>query len=176
MITLVTGGSKCGKSHYAEAVLENFTGKKIYLATMQPYGDEAHAAIERHRKMRNGKGFETVEKYTGIDGVNIDSSCAVLLECMGNLLANEMFKGNDILDPADKIISDIHRLSKKAAQLVIVTNNVACDGIDYAEGTAAYIRALGRINGGIAEFADNVIECVYGIPVVLKGALPCLDR
>ena len=46
----------------------------------------------------------------------------------------------------------------------------------YEDGTAAYIEEIGRINSGIAEFADNVIECVYGIPAVLKGGLACSGR
>lgn len=171
MTTLITGGSKCGKSHLAESLLDGFEGKKIYAATMQPYGDEALAAIERHRMLRGGKGFATVEKYTDIHELELPENSAVLLECMGNLLANEMFRGNDICEPAEKILQGISDISKRAAKLVIVTNQVGGDGIDHAEGTAAYIACLGKINSGIAAFADNVIECVYGIPIVLKGTL-----
>ena len=60
MTTLITGGSKCGKSSFAEKLLNDFTGRKIYIATMQPFGADAFEAIERHRKMRAGKGFETL--------------------------------------------------------------------------------------------------------------------
>ena len=59
------------------------------------------------------------------------------------------------------------------SELVIVTNQVGSDGIAYAEGTAAYIEQLGIINRDIAVLADCVIECVYGIPLALKGELPC---
>ena len=55
MITLVTGGSKCGKSSLAEKITCGFTGRKFYVATMQPYGEDAFRAIEKHRKMRYGK-------------------------------------------------------------------------------------------------------------------------
>ena len=103
MTVLVTGGSKCGKSHFAESLFNDFPGEKIYIATMQPYGEEAFAAIERHRKMRSGKGFETIEKYTDIGGVNVPESCGVLLECMGNLCANEMFCSEKMTYPANKI-------------------------------------------------------------------------
>ena len=66
-MTVVIGGSKCGKSGYAEKILDSFDGKKLYIATMIPYGEEAQKAIKRHRKMRRNKGFETVEKYTDLD-------------------------------------------------------------------------------------------------------------
>ena len=46
MITLVTGGTKCGKSGYAERILERFEGRKYYIATMNPVGDDAEEIIE----------------------------------------------------------------------------------------------------------------------------------
>ena len=42
--------------------------------------------------MRAGKGFETVECYTGLKNVKLPAGCVVLLECMSNLVANEMFE------------------------------------------------------------------------------------
>ena len=173
MTTLITGGSKCGKSRFAERVLSGFDGRKIYLATMQPYGSEARAIIDRHIIQRKGKGFDTIERYTDIGNAPLPGNCAVLLECIGNLCANEMFAGEDIVYPADSITEGLRLLSERVKELVIVSVQVGADGIDYAEGTAAYIREIGRINSGIAAFADNVIECVFGIPVVLKGELPC---
>lgn len=173
MTTLVTGGSKCGKSGYAEKIFDHIHGRKLYAATMRPYGEEAYAAIERHRRMRAGKGFETIEKYTDIHEIPLTDNCAVLLECMGNLCANEMFCGDAVIDPTEKIVNGVYHLSRIAGDIVIVTNQVGGDGADYAEGTAEYIRILGGINRRIAEFADNVIECIYGIPVLLKGVLPC---
>jgi adenosylcobinamide kinase/adenosylcobinamide-phosphate guanylyltransferase len=169
MMILVTGGSKCGKSRYAESQFTQISAPKYYLATMQPYGEEAHAAIDRHRKMRAQKGFQTVEHYTDIDRVNIPENSAILLECVGNLLANEMFRGDEIVDCADKIIAEIMRLNERNELLVIVTNQVGSDGIRYENGTAAYIAALGKINQALAENADRVIECVYGIAVTVKG-------
>jgi adenosylcobinamide kinase/adenosylcobinamide-phosphate guanylyltransferase len=173
MTTLVTGGSKCGKSSLAEKLLDGFRGRKIYIATMQPFGEEALEAIARHRKMRESKGFETIEKYTDIYKVSLPTESAVLLECVGNLCANEMFSGRNICYPADKIVSGIKSLAETAVELVIVTNQVGSDGIDYEEGTAEYIRLIGEVNRRIAELADNVVESVYGVPVVLKGEIKC---
>lgn len=169
MITLVTGGSKCGKSSYAENILENFEGRKIYIATMMPFGDEAHQAIERHRKMREKKRFSTVEKYTSVHEVSGTENCAVLLECIGNLCANEMFSGEKICDPAEKIISGLKALSEKCEKLVIVTNRVGSDGITYPYETQKYIEVIGKVNAAAASMADEVVECVYGIPLKLKG-------
>lgn len=56
---------------------------------------------------------------------------------------------------------------------MIVTNQVGGDGVKYSKETAEYIRIVGEINRRISEFADNVIECVYSIPVLLNGVRPC---
>lgn len=174
MITLVTGGSKCGKSSLAEKILCSGDYDALYyLATMQPFGNDAHEAIERHRKMRSGKGFETIEKYTGIHEAEVSGRCGILLECMGNLCANEMFTAGGIIYPADRIMSSLRILSAVSEHLVIVTNEVGADGISYTPETEMYIKAMSEINSRTAEKADNVIECVYGIPVILKGVLPC---
>ena len=57
--------------------------------------------------------------------------------------------------------------------LVIVTNEVGMDGISYSDGTMQYISAMAELNQKTAQMADTVIECVCGIPLVIKGAMPC---
>lgn len=173
MITLVTGGTKCGKSGYAEKILERFEGQKYYIATMNPVGDDAEEIIARHVEMRCGKNYVTVERLRDIGDTEIPEGSGVLLECVGNLCANEMFVGTEVLDPAKKIVEGIKRLSEKTSELVIVTNEVGSDGNDYSPDTMSYIKQMGIINCRIAEFADNVVECVYGIPIARKGSIIC---
>lgn len=176
MTILITGGAKCGKSHIAEDILNN-AENKYYIATMEPYGEEAQQAIARHCKMREGKGFTTIEQSRNIGEIKLSKGCSVLVECISTLTANEMFS-NEITTASDvinKITSDIKRLSENVGTLVLVTNDVGCDGgVDdmYSPETAEYIKAMGEINRRLAKLADIVIEAVYGIPVVLKGALP----
>lgn len=169
MMTLITGGVKNGKSYYAERILERFHGKKFYIATMIPRGEEAHTVIARHRKNRIGKGFETIEAYTDIDKIILPDGCGVLLECVTNLCANEMFEHDKVQNPVEKIITGFKHLKSSAAEFVIVTNEVSCEGITYDSGTMEYVKNLSEINHRTAELSDNVIECVCGIPLVLKG-------
>ena len=142
---------------------------------MEPYCDEAHEAIERHRKMRSGKGFRTIEKYTDIHEIELPERCAVLLECACNLCANEMFSAGE-KEPVGKMLGGIKRLLERAEVLVVVTNQVGDDGIEYPRETMDYIADMGRFNAALADMADCVIEAVYGIPLVIKGKekLPCI--
>ena len=100
---------------------------------------------------------------------------AVLLECMSNLAANEMFSREQPVDRETviaKILQGIEVLRKQADPLVIVTNNVFEDGIAYDSATIEYIEALGRVNERLAAEADEVVEVVAGIPQWIKPGSP----
>ena len=171
MLTLVTGGSGSGKSAFAEdRVLSFGDAQRIYIATMHPFDEESHKRIERHQKMRAGKGFETVECYTGLKNVKLPAGCVVLLECMSNLTANEIFdpSGAGKARAEEEILAGVSRLAHQARNLVLVTNEIFSDGYRYEEETMEYQRILGNINVRLAEMADCVTEVVYGIPVRIK--------
>ena len=61
MIHLVIGGSGSGKSEFAENLLED-SQRKYYIATMQVYEEEGRKKVARHRRLRAGKGFQTIEQ------------------------------------------------------------------------------------------------------------------
>lgn len=199
MIDLIIGGSGSGKSAYAEEQLKDFDGIKFYIATMQLCDQESREKAERHRLLRQGKGFMTIEQpvdlinaaYTmtskleadriqaGETSVHADLSATgkvirmgALLECMSNLTANEMFRDGHIADAnrvLQKLILDVTCLSMQLQHLVIVSNNVFEDGISYDESTTEYLKALAMINCRLAAMADRVTEVVVGIPIIIKG-------
>ncbi|MDR0917595.1 MAG: bifunctional adenosylcobinamide kinase/adenosylcobinamide-phosphate guanylyltransferase [Oscillospiraceae bacterium] len=169
MRILLTGGSANGKSTYAEARLAELPAPRVYIATMIPYGDGADAKIARHIELRRGKGFESVERYRDVGGTELPRGASVLLECMCNLSANEMFDelGNE-RDVYDKILRDIDALSAKCGDLIVVTNDVGSDDGDYDASTLRYVDLLGRLNIALAATFDEVYELVCGIALRLK--------
>jgi len=171
MIVLVTGGSGCGKSTWAEKLIASLPNeKRVYIATMQVYDEEAVKRVERHRAQRADKGFATIECEKDLASAPVEEVSIVLLEDLVNLMANEMFDGGDV----SRIVPALEELAKKCRHLVMVTNDVFSDGIDYAESTQEYLRQLAKINLQAAELADSVVEVVYSIPVCVKGELPCV--
>lgn len=173
MMILVTGGSGSGKSAFAEDCVVSF-GKtdRIYIATMYPFDEESRKRVQRHRKMRQGKGFETVECYTGLDKIRLPENCTVLLECMSNLVANEMFQEEGAHEnTVEAVLKGVRHIRKQAGNLVIVTNEIFSEAADYQGETELYQEYLGQINQKIAEIADQVVEVVYGIPVYHKNKL-----
>lgn len=208
MITLITGGSGSGKSAYAEKYIcrvsnEKGCKEKYYIATMQVFDDEGQRKIDRHRRLRAGKGFITIEQPRDIKKAVeklqaencLKTGRSALLECMSNLVANEMFPPADVsgiqaaevekeaLDAPEnmkdyetaqisrvskKVLKEVSILSENVAELVIVTNNVFEDGVSYDQSTMNYIKAMGVVNRGLAAMAERVVEVVAGIPVAVK--------
>lgn len=179
MLYVVTGGSGSGKSEYAENLTVSLGGARVYIATMQVYGEEGRQRVARHRRMREGKRFVTVECPVDLDQItektdlySLISGNVILLECMSNLAANEMFSWDGGKKTAelvkDRILEGVKKLLNQCRHLVVVTNEVFSDGNAYDPETTEYIRCLGMINAALAGMADQVIEVVCGIPVPLK--------
>lgn len=176
MIVVVTGGSASGKSAWAEHKLlacgENC--RRFYIATMKPGDAEQQEKIIRHQKLRSQKRFTTIECYTDLAGLRLPppkpgEPLAVLVECMSNLAANEMFDiGGTVPEILSRIMAGINRLQTMADDIVIVTNEVFSDGGRYAEATQHYLKLLGMVNQELGRQARQVIEVVYGIPIRLK--------
>ena len=169
MLILVTGGSGSGKSAFAESVVMGLkTRPNLYIATMYPFDEECHRRIARHRLMRRDKGFATLECYTGLEAVTIPQGSAVLLECVSNLTANEMYDPSGAgEDTVRAVVRGILNLKRQADPLIVVTNEVFSDGITYDDSTMQYLHYLGEINQQLAAHAERVTEVVYGIPVAL---------
>ena len=171
MFLVITGGSGSGKSAYAEqCVLDFGPAERIYIAPMYPFDEECDRRIRRHREMRRQKQFSTLECYTGLKTADIPEDSVVLLECMSNLTANEMYQeGGAGGQTVEEILAGICYLLKRVRHLVVVTNEIFSDGIDYDSETMRYQSYLGQINSEMGRMADQVTEVVYGIPITVKG-------
>ena len=166
MLTLVLGGAASGKSEYAESLVLKTTGPRYYFATMQVWDAECAARVEKHRKMRAAKQFETVECPLHLGNVRLPARGTALLEDLGNLAANELYDPAGAGENAAKAI--LHGLESLAAQcenLIVVSNEVFSGGAD----TGRYLLALAQVNNAFAARADAVVRVVCGIPVYYKG-------
>ncbi len=171
MLYLITGGSGSGKSAYAEAVVQRLGNTpRLYIATMYPFDGECRERIRRHRAMRAEKGFETLECYTGLKDAEVSGYGTVLLECMSNLAANELYQeGGAGRQCVEAVLEGVRRIREQCVHLVIVTNEIFSDGIEYDPETRQYQQDLAVINRELASMADVVVEVVYSIPLVHKG-------
>ncbi|MCM1497690.1 MAG: bifunctional adenosylcobinamide kinase/adenosylcobinamide-phosphate guanylyltransferase [Clostridium sp.] len=196
MLYIVTGGSGSGKSEFAENLAvdwfqrhsvkrklpgyekdadtgkERAAGRLFYIATMSSADAESISRIERHREQRKGKGFTTVECAVGLAQMRAGSGDVLLLEDLSNLLANEMYSSSGSIEhigAEQAILLPILRLEKTVSCVIIVTNEIFSEGMEYDEETCRYLSTLGMLNCRLAQMADGVVELVCGIPVWHKG-------
>ena len=170
MFAMIIGGSASGKSALAERWAASLPLPRIYLAAMQVLDEESRARVERHRAMRAGKGFETIEAPTALWNTDLPAGATVLLEDLSNLLANEIFSPEG--GGSEAALRGVQSLLTRCGNLILVTNEVFSGGTDYAGETEDYLAELAWLNRTLAAEAGAVVEVVCGLPNVLKGALP----
>lgn len=97
-----------------------------------------------------------------------------MLECLGNLCANELYSPDGVGAgcAAEAILKGVARLAAQSRNLVIVSNEVCSGGRDYAGDTLRYLQLLAFLHRRLAAQADNVCEVVCGLPVYHKGGEP----
>ena len=170
MLTLVVGGAASGKSAYAERLVLQTALPRYYLATMQVWDAECAARVEKHRRMRAEKQFETLECPLHLGTVHLPARGTALLEDLGNLTANELYDPAGAGEAAaSTILDDLDKLAAQCEHLVVVSNEVFSGGANYAGDTDRYLKALAQVNNALAARADAVVRVVCGIPVYHKG-------
>lgn len=160
MMYLIIGTPDSGKSELAEDLISSVSGdkNKYYIATMIPYGREGALRVSKHRAMREGKGFTTLEIPFDVCDAVIPEQSTVLLECVSNLAANELFERKTPDEECEeKIIMDILALSDKADEIVIVTNHFDITD-EFDADTVRYAALMDRINNRLRGTADKVID------------------
>ena len=164
--------ARSGASGHAGAVSPAASSgmDKLYIATMIPFGEEGNRRIEKHRKMRAGKGFLTVEKYTEVDSLigeirDLGDKCC-LLECMSNLVGNEMHDPRNLSLPdedLEKLITEeVLALGKSCGHLVVVANCFLTEDESYDDETRRYVRIADHVNGILKDRADETCELAEG--------------
>ena len=181
-LLLITGGSGSGKSAYAERTLLSRMppeggGRAVYLATMENTGPEAAARVARHRAMRArhgaaaGRTFVTLEQPVDLGGAAVLPGDFVLVEDLGNLLANELWSpaGAGRAGAEARILSGVKALMERAALLAVVSVDIFAGEDGYDPETLDYIRTLGRLHRALAALAEETAEVVCGIPLAGQG-------
>lgn len=162
MTALIIGYPDSGKSALAEKMVTEISepDQRIYLATMIPYGKEGRERVERHRRIRRGKGFQTIEAPFDMNDV-VDGTAqekTVLLECVSNLVANELFiRHTDRDEAVDRLYADIRHLSEQCRNLIIVTNHFEIEE-RFDQETRLYAETLDILNERLSRWTDQTIR------------------
>lgn len=180
MLALVLGEAASGKSEFAEKLAMLLSHEKYYIATMQVADAESKKRVERHRQMRLGKGFVTLERELDLAGLQILAGQnaglaerpSALLECASTLLGNELYlPGGAGTQSWQAILNGVQNLLRQNVHLVVVSNCVFTEGAAYSPEMNEYLRQLGILNQRLALKADLVFEVCCGLPICHKGGI-----
>jgi len=195
VLIFISGGVRSGKSSLGEKLAVSLAGenRKIYLAAARHYDEEITKRIKVHQQNRAGKDFLTIDKSQDIGevAVTLEAADTVILDCLGTLLANELFDRPELSSVSDsgtsseqqksqpsssdseqigeKILADLYLIYDKVANLIVVSNEVFTDGVQYAKSTEGYIQTLAKLHIKLVEVSDGAIECLYSRYQCHKG-------
>lgn len=182
-IILVTGGSRSGKSVFAENKAAELGGDSVlYLATAIPTDDDMRERIRLHQERRN-HNWNTHEGFKDIpEALQETEKDTALLDCVTVFITNYMFDDlsrdfdtiskEEIAALQEQILVELRRVVETARQeeknLIIVTNEVGmCIVPPYRMGRI-FSDINGKANEMLASLSDEVYLSVCGIPMKLK--------
>jgi adenosylcobinamide kinase / adenosylcobinamide-phosphate guanylyltransferase len=185
MIIFIAGGVRSGKSSFAETAAVYYGGKTIihYIATSARHDGEMNKRIQRHRDERDKSGYawKTWEQPRDIHVLDkqIEPSSVLLLDCVTNLLNNELFHGweenrDHWLDETyrskiyQKIREGIFLLGKERT-LILVSNEVFYGLPLRDKGTYYFAKMLGGLHQELVRLSDWVYQVEQGLPILRKG-------
>jgi len=165
-IIFITGGARSGKSSFALAAAEKFSGKKAFIATLEPLDNEMIARIERHRRDR-GPEWETFEEPIEVAPLLglLTGHRAVVLDCLTLWIANLMARQRDVEKETQILLSAARACS---CPLFMVANEVGMGIVPENEMARQFRDLAGFANQKIAAAADEVYLVVAGIPIKIK--------
>jgi len=176
-ITLVTGGSRSGKSSYALSLAPEKGASRLFIATCPPVDAEMEARIVRHREERRGKGWDTLElQLLPADAIkDAHAYDFVVVDCLSLWVNNLMYeaeKAGQALDEgrmaglAGELLS---AFAGHPGRVVFVTNEVGMGIIPDNAASRLYRDLIGRCNQVMAAGSGKVVLMTCGLPQILKG-------
>ncbi len=181
-LTLVVGGTRSGKSTYAEQIAASFGKKILYIATAEvwPGAGSLEYRVKKHRERRFADWItyecpRDVATHLRESGLLAEVD-GVILECLTLLTSNVLYAQTNpaefepFLQALLKEISDLQALIAESSVPWVIVSSETNMGITPIDSESRhYCDALGIANQLLAKSADKVYLMFCGIPLTLKG-------
>lgn len=185
-LTLILGGARSGKSHYAEKLAAEMGRRVLYIATAEAKDAEMAARIEAHRLSRPPH-WQTLEQPQQVGlaltsplgtsplGTSVaDYPDVLLLDCLTLLVSNILLalesQPQVAIEAAvqAEIESLVEAQTRLNIPLIIVSNEVGLGLVPPTPLGRVYRDVLGRANQRLAAAANRVYFMVAGLPMIVK--------
>jgi adenosylcobinamide kinase / adenosylcobinamide-phosphate guanylyltransferase len=177
---LITGGSRSGKSSYAQKAAESLNDSRLFLATCPVIDEEMKDRIQKHQQERSGRGWHTIEESVNIAGAIEKASVysTILVDCLTLWINNLMYvseNNNKIISEAD-VSSECEKLVAAgvmhAGTIFFVTNEVGMGIVPENASARLYRDLVGRCNQIVANACHRVVLLVSGQPIEIRKEIP----
>ena len=175
-IILITGGSRSGKSAFAQRLAEALPGPRAFVATCPVIDPEMNERIRRHQQARSLCEWQTFEESLDLAAA-FHSACelpVILVDCLTLWVNNVMYQaGQQGKTVSEKEIADRCRPMLEAARghggtIIFVTNEVGMGLVPETPLGRNFRDLAGRVNQTVAAVCDEVFFVACGQPLKIK--------
>ena len=167
-VVLITGGSRSGKSSYAEKLALELSENPVYLATARIWDEEFRERVRRHQA-RRGPQWTNLEEEKYLSRHSL-AGRVIVVDCLTLWCTNFFFDLESDVDRAlEAAKAEFDRFTAQDATFLFVTNEIGMGGTSDNEIQRKFTDMQGWMNQYAAARADEVILMVSGIPVKIKG-------
>ena len=167
-VVLITGGSRSGKSSYAEKLALELSENPVYLATARIWDEEFRERVRRHQA-RRGPQWTNLEEEKYLSRHSL-AGRVIVVDCLTLWCTNFFFDLESDVDRAlEAAKAEFDRFTAQDATFLFVTNEIGMGGTSDNEIQRKFTDLQGWMNQYAAARADEVILMVSGIPVKIKG-------
>jgi adenosylcobinamide kinase/adenosylcobinamide-phosphate guanylyltransferase len=168
---LVLGGTRSGKSAFAQSLCEQIPGVHLYLATAPVRDDEMAERVRQHIEMRANK-WDTVEEYTEIGDAILSRQGdydVIMIDCLTLWLSNLMCTHDFSKAVLERYLSDLVSIINIFRDTIVFVSNEVGSGIVPDNRLARQFRDYsGIMNQTIGAACSEVYYVVAGFPIKLK--------
>ncbi|MCH7389836.1 bifunctional adenosylcobinamide kinase/adenosylcobinamide-phosphate guanylyltransferase [Acinetobacter dispersus] len=169
MLQLILGGARSGKSRLAEQTAKETGLSVIYIATAQALDEEMQQRIAHHQQQRpaHWQVFEEpiylADRLLQCDQANQ----LILVDCLTLWLSNLLLAEDPALQQQQmQKLFDV--LPQLQSQIILVSNETGLGVVPMGEISRRFVDEAGRLHQTLGQFANKVMFCVAGFPMILK--------
>lgn len=175
-ITLITGGSRSGKSSFAQRLAEEQPGSRLFLATCPVTDREMEIRILRHIEDRRKGNWDTLEEPLHIAArlAQADRYDIVLIDCLtlwiNNLMYEASGRGGELDEERVAVLAGslAEAAGEHPGEIIMVTNEVGLGIVPENRTARLYRDLVGRCNQCVGAAAARVYLVTCGIPLSIK--------